>query len=165
MKSLLLFLIFLFSACTLRAQKYFFPQVDGTESEIRSYMVQMGGQIKVEKLMVATFSTPAHKQLDYVLPKTDENDIYFANFFFDKKGVCFQQNLWYGSDKFLNYFINLFNTSPIGWKRMGESFKWERANLEAEIVSNSKTTAFILQLKKKRLDKDAEWVHIKPFKQ
>ncbi|OOQ60050.1 hypothetical protein [Mucilaginibacter pedocola] len=116
--------------------QYFFPQLDGTKKEIELAAKQYGAVLKYNKQVPKTKTVAAHSELAFVFPKLDKDDVYLATYYLNAKGECFQQNLYYGSNEFLNHYINQFDNPKVNFNRVGQNLKWEGKFIELELIKS-----------------------------
>lgn len=153
MKKLVLVILLAIFAYQAKAQ-YTYPSfINSTESQVRAFMKQKNGIITADRLVSAYFAVPAHKELSYKLPETNvkKDDIYTAQFHIGKDGVCFQYNITYQTDRFLNGVIKQYDDPANGFKRVGTELHWIKPHIDVRIFNHSNDvnfTTFLLRVQK-----------------
>jgi len=154
MKILLSLLFWVAFVCADAQEPAFFNLLGKNEQQIKVYMKQTSGVLKVDRFISGAFGTPTHKHMIYVFPSPaiDKNGIYNMVFMLTSNGNCFQHMIWYENDRPLINIISQFDKKDSGLKRMGKDLKWQKKNVSVEIskITSSDTLkkgAFSVQWK------------------
>jgi len=148
---------------------YFFPMINGTVSEVKLEMNQVGGSLKTDRFIKATAKSPSYRELIYSVSDSTKReypvhtglDIYKAIFYFKrfksgKEQLCYEYSTWYSSEAFLPDLIKQFDNSTVGFNRVGKSLKWIKKDIMSSLnrqidlikIDNAGKNGFIFKIQR-----------------